>query len=131
MILLLRQPVGLRELKSFFYLFFADHHRQFSGGYGILLFVRLPACYTEAMSTLTQIIASCAYLGASIFLIIFAINLQSLYLYLGVICLAVGVILNRFFSNSSSSSLIDKMEEAAKTAPASDPDKSASDSKNK
>lgn len=98
---------------------------------GILLFVRLHACYTEAMSKLTKIIASCAYLGASICLLIFAINLQSLYLYLGVICLAIGVILNRFFSNSSSSSLIEKMEDAANATPASNSNKSDSASANK
>lgn len=64
------------------------------------------------MSKLSKILASGSYIGASICLLIFAINLQSIFLYIGIALLLCGVIISRFVSHNQSS-FISKMDEIA------------------
>lgn len=54
------------------------------------------------MSKYSKTIATCAYLAASLCLLLFAINLQSIFLYIGIACLLIGVVLRRFIRPSSS-----------------------------
>lgn len=63
------------------------------------------------MSKYSKTIATCAFLAASICLLIFAVNLNSLFLYIGIACLLIGVVLRRF-SSPSSSSFEDQIEQA-------------------
>ena len=72
-------------------------------------------CYNDDMSKYSKTIVTCAYIAASICLLLFAINLQSIFLYVGIACLLIGVILRRVSSSSSSSSFEDQIEEAVRT----------------